>query len=234
MFVKVVIIIFCVLLVLTLMLPSLSSILGKGQKNQQQAQQQTSEQKLPTVDELNASYQASIKSLDERLQSDPQNTTLLTNIADAYYTWGQQVMALNQINGQPETDDTVKNAFTQAVSYYDKVIALTPSNTVSANRALSLYYAGDKEQGMKDMETLAQSATDYPMAYVNLGMMQQESGDVNAALQSYDKALSQGGDAQDQIKGLVAVRVNALVQSGKVSQDALSDQMKQALTSLTS
>lgn len=232
-FVKIVIIVFCVLLVLSLMLPSLASIMGRG-KGQQQAQTQQTEQQLPTVEELNASYEASIKSLDERLQADPHNASIITNIADSYFAWGQQVMMLNKINGAQELDDNAKTALTHAVEYYDKAIEIEPSSALSAHRALSLYYAGSKEEGIKDMEKLASSATDYPQAYANLGMMQEEQGDIDAALKSYDSALSHSGDQKESINNYVMGRVSALMQSGKVSQDVLPDQIKTLMTSQSS
>lgn len=208
---KVIIVIFCVILVLMMMLPSLAAIMGNTGSSQQPATQ-PSQQSAQTPEDIDAQYQASIEMLESRLQSDPENVSLLTDLGHTHFDRG---MAILQSLPVDQTSNEVSDeSFKKAIEYYDRLLANNPSKAITVDRALAVWYSGDREGAINDLTAFTQETQDFAPAYANLGMFHETLGDLDAARTNYEKAIALGDNdgygakafAESRLEGLNATQ----------------------------
>lgn len=192
---KVIIVIFAILMGVSMMMPSLAAIFGSGteQTAQDQSAQDTdtsqtdasSDDGSSTVEKIDAAYSTRIESLKKKLESNADNLAYILNLGDTYMQWGAQV------SGVATTDAEKSHAtdlLSQAVAYFDQYLAQKPSNAVANDRALSKFYAGQKDEATKELEDLSQADATYAPTWANLGLIYMQSNRLDDAKAAFTKA----------------------------------------------
>lgn len=206
---KVVVVVFAVILVLMLMLPSLSAIVGnKGAEKQAQQQAQQEQPQGPqSAADLDKLYQPAIDSLNKRLESDPKNVAMLNDLANAYFDWG---MRLSFFSTEKDVQTHQQDIFKKAIEAYDKVLAESPSNSVTVDRAIAVFYSGQPTQAISDLEAFTQKTPDFAPAWANLGNFYLALGDVDKAKADLQKAIDLDKDGSQGVKQFAESRIQAI------------------------
>lgn len=189
---KIVIIIFAIVLVVSLMLPSLTALFSHT--SQEQAETPVaSEQVAPsTPADIDAYYEPSVQALKKRLESDPQNVALNHDLGNSYFDWAMHRSYLSQ--GDPAQEARLKEIFGMAVVQYDKVLAVSPAHSVKVDRTIALFYTGAEDQARADLEEFVHGeGAQFAPAWANLAGFY-EKVDKDKAKEDYNKALELIGD----------------------------------------
>lgn len=202
---KAVIVVFAIILVATLMLPSLAALVSSRTQESQQTRAQSEQQSIQSGEDVDNYYGVTVQSLEERLRSDPDNLAVQNDLAGAYFNW-----ALHRSYYAKDDADQkkVSELFEHAVTAYDKVLAKSPSQSVEVDRAVALYHSGKASEAIKNLEALLEKDANYAPAWANLAMFY-EGSDKDKAREAYNKALEVSGDNQ-QIKSFVETRLSLL------------------------
>lgn len=145
-----------------------------------------------TVDDIDAQYGTTVRSLKAQYEADPSNPSALYNLANAYFDWGLAVQ------NHAVSDDDAAHAvevFKQAVSYYDTYLADNPdAKSVTVDRAICVFYTGDHTAAITDLEEMLAQDDSFAPAWANLGMFYENDGRTDDAQQAYERALATAGD----------------------------------------
>jgi cytochrome c-type biogenesis protein CcmH/NrfG len=125
---------------------------------------------MPTMDQMQHMAEKKAEPLLEKLKKDPNNAELLIQVGDIYKQ---------------------THRFKEAASYYEKSLAVDPKNVeIRTDRASCLYYAGDVDGALAELQ---QSLKDDPKnanALFNLGMMRwKDKKDASGALAAWKELL---------------------------------------------
>ena len=145
-----------------------------------------------TVDDIDAQYGTTVRSLKAQYEADPSNPSALYNLANAYFDWGLAVQ------NHAVSDDDAAHAvevFKRAVSYYDTYLADNPdAKSVTVDRAICVFYTGDHTAAITDLEEMLAQDDSFAPAWANLGMFYENDGRTDDAQQAYERALATAGD----------------------------------------
>ena len=145
-----------------------------------------------TVDDIDAQYGTTVRSLKAQYEADPSNPSALYNLANAYFDWGLAVQ------NHAVSDDDAAHAvevFKQAVSYYGTYLADNPdAKSVTVDRAICVFYTGDHTAAITDLEEMLAQDDSFAPAWANLGMFYENDGRTDDAQQAYERALATAGD----------------------------------------
>ncbi|MDO5044054.1 MAG: tetratricopeptide repeat protein [Coriobacteriia bacterium] len=192
-FMKVVIAIFAFILVITMMLPSLSAFFSGDKSQGGQVEQSQTDGSNPDDDspndarDVDALFTPAIDALNKRLEKDPENVAMLNDLAQAYYNWGVQLLPYSEES--EANKNHMESIFAKATEAYDKILVLSPSDSVEIDRALSLFYAGKTEEAINDVKAITERSPEYGPAWANLGMLYEADKKVDEARDAYTKAL---------------------------------------------
>lgn len=221
---KVALTVFAVLMALSMMLPSLAAIFGSSNSASTDSSQSQSADSgsdssgsssdsssdsgsTDAVTQADQKYQPLVSALETKLSSDGQNLATLLNLGRDYMSWGVTV----RYSGT--TDDATSHAndlLDQAISYFDRYLALKDSGAVRVDRALCQYYQDMTSEATAALEQLTQDMPDYGPAWANLGMLYEAAGNTDSARSAYQKA--EETDASDEYgaKTYAEQRISAL------------------------
>lgn len=241
-FTTVVVALMAVLMVLSILLPSLSSILSGANATQRAASdgsndssdKATTQQETVTMDTVDEQYGALVKELKARLKKDPKNLAALLNLGNDYMGWASTASYY-------ASDDAgkahVKDLYKQAIDNYDEYLKLNDSNDVHVRRALCQYYRGDTDDALKALkEFTAGNGKEYGPAWAYLGVMYQLGGDNDKATSAYEKAIEVDKDDSYGAKSLASQQLAAM-KAGKgndgsaTGQQSLESVLNSAATS---
>ena len=79
--------------------------------------------------------------------------------------------------------------FSQAISCYDEHLKTASSPAVEVDRAICVFYSGDHEGAIADLEDLTAREGDFAPAWANLGMFYESHGDAAKAKKAYRAAI---------------------------------------------
>lgn len=229
---KVVIIIFAVLMVVSLMMPTLSTAFSNNQQAEQQSSQDSSadsssDSSSDSSDEsstdsssatgvaaVDAKYQDTVAELESKLSSDNTNLATLLNLGRNYMRWGASVISVSSSD-----DDTThgNELLEKAIGYYQQYLDLKDSDAVRVDIALCKLYEGNTSEAQSDLETLTQNSPTYAPAWANLGMVQEYSGDKDAAKASYQSAIDNDPNDEYGAKSYATQRLAALESSSSAT-----------------
>lgn len=101
--------------------------------------------------------------------------------------------------------------FSQAISCYDEHLKTAPSPAVEVDRAICVFYSGDHEGAIADLEDLTAREGDFAPAWANLGMFYESHGDAAKAKKAYRTAIDAAEkDDTYGVKGYAQQRLDAL------------------------
>lgn len=234
---KVVIIIFAVLMVVSLMMPTLSTAFSNNQQAEQQSSQDSSADSSSDsssdssddssadtssatgVAAVDAKYQDTVAELESKLSSDNTNLATLLNLGRNYMRWGASVLSASSSD-----DDTThgNELLEKAIDYYQQYLDLKDSDAVRVDIALCKLYEGETNEAQSDLETLTQNSPTYAPAWANLGMVQEYSGDKDAAKASYQSAIDNDPNDEYGAKSYATQRLSALESSSSTTSTTTS------------
>lgn len=107
-----------------------------------------------TVDTISQQYKARVDAAVAAAASDPTNPDIVIEVGHAYFEWAVDTYE----SGQAQASIPI---WKSAVSYYDKVLAIEPSNDIAlGNKAFALYYAQDAQLAPAALEAFIEGASD--------------------------------------------------------------------------
>lgn len=218
---KVVIVAFAVILVVSMCLPFFSSCSFNSDNASQQAeesdQQTDSTTDTTTVAAVKQKYSGIITSREQKLADNPANTTAMASLGNNYMDMANAMRAASDYSGN---EDQVEEAFATAADYYGQYLAKETSQAVSVDHAVCLFYGGKADEGLAELTAYVEGdGADYAMAWFNLGVMHYtgETPDYAAAVEAFNKAAELDSD------GSAGVSMTAQIYA-QLAQNALDGQ----------
>ena len=218
---KVVIVAFAVILVVSMCLPFFSSCSFNSGNASQQAeesdQQAESTANTTTVAAVKQKYSGIITSQEQKLADNPDNTTAMASLGNNYMDMANAMRAASDYSGN---EDQVEEAFATAADYYGQYLAKETSQAVSVDHAVCLFYGGKADEGLAELTAYVEGdGADYAMAWFNLGVMHYtgETPDYAAAVEAFNKAAELDSD------GSAGVSMTAQIYA-QLAQNALDGQ----------
>jgi cytochrome c-type biogenesis protein CcmH/NrfG len=125
---------------------------------------------MPSLDDMKRMANKKAEPLLEKLKTDPKNTELLTQVARIYQTTHQ---------------------FKEAADYFGKAVEVDPSNVATrADMASCLYYSGDVDAAIAQLERSLTYDPKNPNSLFNLGVIRwQGKKDAKGALSAWQELL---------------------------------------------
>ena len=106
--------------------------------------------------------------------------------ANNFFDMGMAAMESAQ---DEESQQQAAGLFAQAVEYYDEYLATALSSSAEVDRAICVFYSGDHEGAIADLEALVKRDSTFAPAWANLGMFYESHGDTAKAKKAYQQAL---------------------------------------------
>ena len=144
---------------------------------------------MPSLDDMKRMANKKAEPLLEKLKTDPKNTELLTQVARMYETTHQ---------------------FKEAADYFGKAVEADPKNVETrAEMASCLYYSGDVDGAIAQLERSLTYDAKNPNSLFNLGVMRwQGKKDAKGALSAWQQLLKTNpglaADKKSQVQKLMA------------------------------
>lgn len=242
---KVIIVVFAVLMALAMMLPFMASVVASDQQTQsaREAQEQSSSDSSSTDDSSDSSsedsdsdvsldgvpenlqsvaksYAGEAQKYEAKLESDPNNLAALIHVADEYMNWGYASL---QSSTTDEETSYSNGLLEKAMEYFDRYLALNDSNSAKVDRALCQYYSGDTSGATSALEQITSDAPDFGPGWANLGMVYEQAGDTDKAIEAYQKAVDADANDEYGAKTFANQRLVALNTSSSDSSSSSSD-----------
>ena len=218
---KVVIVAFAVILVVSMCLPFFSSCSFNSGNASQQAeesdQQADSAANTTTVAAVKQKYSGIITSQEQKLADNPANTTAMASLGNNYMDMANAMRVASDYEGN---EAQVEEAFATAADYYGQYLAKETSQAVSVDHAVCLFYGGKADEGLAELTAYVEGdGADYAQAWFNLGVMHYtgETPDYAAAVEAFNKAAELDSD------GSAGVSVYAQIYA-QMAQSALDGQ----------
>lgn len=228
---KVVIVAFAVILVVSMCLPFFSSCSfnsGNASQQAEESDQQTdSTANATTVAAVKQKYSGIITSQEQKLADNPDNTTAMASLGNNYMDMANAMRAASDYSGN---EDQVEEAFATAADYYGQYLAKETSQAVSVDHAVCLFYGGKADEGLAELTAYVEGdGADYAMAWFNLGVMHYtgETPDYAAAVEAFNKAAELDSDGSAGVS-MTAQIYAQLAQNALDGQNAGSDDSAEA------
>ncbi|WP_443813862.1 tetratricopeptide repeat protein [Collinsella sp.] len=117
--------------------------------------------------------------------------------ANTYFDMGMAAME----DAQDEAaQQQAADLFAQAVELYDEYLETTDSPSAEVDRAICVFYTGDHDAAIADLEDLVERDASFAPAWANLGMFYESHGDTAKAKKAYRSAIDAA--AQDDTYGV--------------------------------
>lgn len=139
------------------------------------------------LDNINSRYSGTVETLESKLSENPQDAATLINLANNYYQWASYAM---RYASSDDEQQHVTDLLTKAEGYYDQYLALDDASTARAYRAMCQFYLGDPTGALAALEELVSQDATFAPGWANLGLVYQALGNTDKATEAYNKALS--------------------------------------------
>lgn len=117
--------------------------------------------------------------------------------ANNYFDMG--MAAMEDAQDEAERQQAV-DLFARAVELYDEYLETTDSPSAEVDRAICVFYTGDHDAAIADLEDLVERDASFAPAWANLGMFYESHGDTAKAEKAYRAAIDAA--AQDDTYGV--------------------------------
>lgn len=139
------------------------------------------------LDNINSRYSGTVETLESKLSENSQDAATLINLANNYYQWASYAM---RYASSDDEQQQVTDLLTKAEGYYDQYLALDDASTARAYRAMCQFYLGDPTGALAALEELVSQDATFAPGWANLGLVYQALGNTDKATEAYNKALS--------------------------------------------
>lgn len=214
---------FAILLVLSMMIPSLASIVSgaRNAKAVSEAQNAITSGEV-TSEQIDAIYGAGIEELEQTLNDSPNDLDTLLQLGNQYLSWGYAAGAYISDDSAAEHSAEL---FTKAQEYFDRYLAIEDDADVKVNRALCDLYAGDITAAQEALEAIVAEDAECASAWANLGMIYELTNPDAAAL-AYERAIAADPDDEGGAKSYAQSRLDAL--NGVEEESETTDESAEA------
>lgn len=227
-FMKIVIIIFAVILVLSLCLPFFSSCSATPSTTQDDSAQSDSSSEASTVAEIQAQYARLIESLEGKLADDPDNLTHLASLGNNYMDEG---VDMKSASDAADNEETIAEVFSKAVGYYDDYLEAAAAgdadadsvSAVTVDRAVCLFYSGEEDQAIADLSSFLEETDDYVMGWYNLGAFYSQQGDNDQAKEAFNKVIELDPDNESGIVSYAQLQLAIIEASEEAAEEETDD-----------
>ena len=227
-FMKIVIIIFAVILVLSLCLPFFSSCSATPSTTQDDGAQSDSSTEASTVAEIQAQYASLIESLEGKLADDPDNLTHLASLGNNYMDEG---VGMKSASDAADNEETIAEVFSKAVGYYDDYLEAAAAgdadadsvSAVTVDRAVCLFYSGEEDQAIADLSSFLEETDDYVMGWYNLGAFYSQQGDNDQAKEAFNKVIELDPDNESGIVSYAQLQLAIIEASEEAAAEEETD-----------
>lgn len=227
-FMKIVIIIFAVILVLSLCLPFFSSCSAMPSTTQDDSAQSDSSTEASTVAEIQAQYASLIESLEGKLADDPDNLTHLASLGNNYMDEG---VDMKSASDAADNEETIAEVFSKAVGYYDDYLEAAAAgdadadsvSAVTVDRAVCLFYSGEEDQAIADLSSFLEETDDYVMGWYNLGAFYSQQGDNDQAKEAFNKVIELDPDNESGIVSYAQLQLAIIEASEEAAEEETDD-----------
>lgn len=230
-FMKIVIIIFAVILVLSLCLPFFSSCSAATAPTQDDSAQSTSSSsEASTVAGIQEQYASLIASLEGKLADDPGSLTYLASLGNNYMDEGVDMQSASDA---ADNEDVINEAFTKAVGYYDDYLEAAQGDesvdadsvsAVTVNRAICLFYSGDEDQAVSDLTAFLDETDDYVMGWYNLGAFYAQQGDNDKAKEAFNKVIELDPDNESGAVSYAQLQLAIIESNEQAAEEQATDE----------
>lgn len=236
---RVIVGVFAVVMALSMMLPSLAPIFAGNdsssqtdeqtddattdEKTEEQSEEAKTEEAKPADSELDKAIATvpendTLKNLAEqnktkvdkfskRLEEDPNNLAALLNLGQTYMNWGYSARYSSSTDEETAYSEALVK---KAMEYYDRYLALHPSDAVTVQRALCEYYVGNTDEAVAALAKMTEEKPDYAMGWANLGMLYEQQYDQTKALEAYNKAVETDPNNEYGAKSYAEQRIQSI------------------------
>lgn len=108
-------------------------------------------------------------------------------LANNYFDMGMSAMNSAQT---AEDQQKAQDVFKQAIAHYDEYLQDNTSSAAEVDRAICVFYSGEHEQAIADLEAFVERDPSFAPAWANLGMFYESHGDTAKAKKAYQKAIA--------------------------------------------
>lgn len=215
-----------IIMVGSILLPSLSSIVSGIRRSAAAATATATTDAATTgeaatttnskMDSIDSSYQAKVDALEAKLQDKPDDLASLINVANDYRDWGQ---AATKYATSDDERAHASELLTKAMGHYDSYLALEDSSAARVSRAMCQYYQGDVDGAKAALLAVTQADGTYAPAWAQLATIYKAQGDTQAETDALNRALSVDPDDVYGVRSTVTQRLSALT-AGSASTSA--------------
>lgn len=168
------------------------------------------------MDSIDSFYQAKVDALEAKLQDDPDDLASLINVANDYRDWGQ---AATKYATSDDERAHASELLTKAMGYYDSYLALEDSSAARVSRAMCQYYQGDVDGAKATLLAVTQADGTYAPAWAQLATIYKAQGDTQAETDALNRALSVDPNDVYGVQSTVTQRLSTLA-AGSASTSA--------------
>lgn len=226
------------IMALSILLPSLSAIVDGISSSTEAATEEaateeatTEEAETEDASEEDNSTQSYIDTIDERygttadtlktkVEADESDKASLINLANTYYEWATYVANFASTDAQNEH---VEKLFQNALTYYDKYLALDDAKAARVSRAVCQFNLDSVNEAITSLEDLVAQEPDYAPAWANLGMMYNACDETDLALEAYNKVLVVDPNDTYGLKSNAESQISALSASTQESAETSAE-----------
>lgn len=157
---------------------------------------------------VDANYTSTVEALQEQFDADPTNPSALLQLANGYFDWGVSAMSVAQTD---EDSAHVTDLFNQAIARYDDYLEDNPgSKSVEVDRAICIFYTGETDRAIAELEELVARDDAFGPAWANLGMFYESEGRTDDAKAAYERAVDADENDAYGVKTYAQQRLDAL------------------------
>lgn len=173
-----------------------------------------------TIEETDTLFQPRADQLEKKVADDPTNMEDTLSLAQLYMNWGYNVSYLASVDAETSHANEL---FSKAMALYDTYIASGAEDVAQAkvDRALCLLYSGENSAALSSLKEITEEYPDNAIAWANLGLLYEISGDTDSALTAYETAIAADPDNEQGAKTYASERMLAL--RNGTSDQSLSD-----------
>lgn len=146
-----------------------------------------------SMEDVDAGYGPAVAHLQAAYDADRSDEDALLALANGYFDWGAAAMAARAADGD---DAHVAHLFQHAVAFYTEYLEACPDAPFAVvDRAIAIFYQGDGERAIAELEAFTAKEASFAPAWANLGMFYEGADRAGDARVAYERAIE--ADAQD-------------------------------------
>ena len=168
---------------------------------------------LSTIEDVDNAYQPIADQYEEKVAADPTDMASTRSLAQAYMNWGYNVSYLATVDAETSHANEL---FAKAMALYDTYIASNPEDVGQAkvDRALCQLYSGETTAALSALQDITTEDPTNAIAWANLGLLYEITGDTDSAIAAYDSAIANDPDNAQGAKSYASSRRLSLANGG--------------------